>query len=57
MVSTKTSYSFITVIPFPYRIVDRVISAAKGNLPKELDGTRLYGEALEGDDALYGSCL
>ena len=31
--------------------------AAVGNLPKELDGTRLYGEALEGDDALYGSCL
>ena len=29
----------------------------QGNLPKELDGTRLYGEALEGDDALYGSCL
>ena len=45
MVSTKTSYSFIKVIPFPYRIVDRVISAAKGNLPEELDGTRLYGEA------------
>ena len=31
--------------------------AAVGNLPEELDGTRLYGEALEGDDALYGSCL
>lgn len=29
--------------------------AAVGNLPEELDGTRLYGEALEVDDALYGS--
>ena len=31
--------------------------AAVGNLPEELDGTRLYGEALEGDEALSGSCL
>ncbi len=31
--------------------------AAVENLPEELDGTRLCGEALEGDDVLYGSCL
>ena len=31
--------------------------AAVENLQEELDGTRLCGEALEGDDVLYGSCL
>lgn len=28
----------------------------QGNLPEELDGTRLYGEALEEDDALKADC-
>ena len=28
----------------------------QGNLPKELDGKKLYGEALEGDDALKADC-
>lgn len=28
----------------------------QGNLPEKLDGKKLYGEALEGDDALKADC-
>ena len=28
----------------------------QGNLPEKLDGTRLYGEVLEDDDALKTDC-